>query len=64
MLKYNIASILSLVLFAFVALISYVGNNEHFLSSEIKHKHACCLLHAGVLLGLFFNPEDDNNKFL
>jgi hypothetical protein len=25
---------------------------------------ACCLLHAGFLLGLFFNPEDRGNIFL
>jgi hypothetical protein len=24
---------------------------------------ACCLLHAGFLLGLFFNPEDGGDMF-
>jgi hypothetical protein len=25
---------------------------------------ACCLLHAGLLLGLFFDPEDGRDVFL
>jgi hypothetical protein len=25
---------------------------------------ACCLLHAGIFLGLFFNPEDGSDMFL
>jgi hypothetical protein len=25
---------------------------------------ACYLLHAGFLLGLFFDPEDEGNMFL
>jgi hypothetical protein len=58
---------LSLVLFAFVAVIGYVGNNEHFSEFYLlvsSKNYACCLLHTDVLLGLLFNPEDGNNMFL
>jgi hypothetical protein len=29
-----------------------------------RFSQACCLLHAGFLLGLFFNPQDGGNMFL
>jgi hypothetical protein len=32
-------------------------------SKDVKSS-ACCLLHAGFLLGLLFIPEDGSNMFL
>jgi hypothetical protein len=31
---------------------------------QTSMKQACCLLHAGLLLDLLFNPEDEGNVFL
>jgi hypothetical protein len=30
----------------------------------LKLSYACCLFHAGFLLGLLFNPEDVGDMFL
>jgi hypothetical protein len=30
----------------------------------LGYKGNCCLLHAGFLLGLFFNPEEGGDIFL
>jgi hypothetical protein len=37
-------------------------SEEHITS--IFRAAACCLLHAGFLLGLLFNPEDEGDMFL
>jgi hypothetical protein len=31
---------------------------------QVAKRAPCYLLHAGFLLGLFFDPEDEGNKFL
>jgi hypothetical protein len=31
--------------------------------SEARNQHACCLLHTGFFLALFFDPEDGSNIF-
>jgi hypothetical protein len=35
----------------------------HLKSTDVSEKH-CHLLHAGLILGLFFSPEDGNDVFL
>jgi hypothetical protein len=34
------------------------------LGYKNKKNSACYLFHAGLLLGLFFNPEDGSDMFL
>jgi hypothetical protein len=31
---------------------------------DMKQLVACCVLNAGFLLGLIFNPDDEGNMFL
>jgi hypothetical protein len=35
-----------------------------FKIEEGKQRFACCLLHAGFLLGLLFSPENGGDMFL
>jgi hypothetical protein len=45
-----------------IMLCSPLKINQHFLG--MFRSFACYVLHAGFLLGLFFNPEDGGYIFL
>jgi hypothetical protein len=37
---------------------------ERYFHNLLRQKPACCLLHAGFLIGLLFNPADGGDTFL
>jgi hypothetical protein len=50
------------MLCCYIFTICLCQNSLHF--SYHKQSSACYLLHPGLLLGLFFDPEDEGDMFL